>query len=90
MLPHTARKNIAPLHKHGESSIPYSNGGLEATTERATKLLSKIDAVATIRTVFAEVGMSDQVIIEGRDLLVACPAVPVDIVARPGSRRAIP
>jgi hypothetical protein len=56
--------------------MAYSNEVLEATTERATKLLSGIGAVATIRTLLAEAGMTDQAIIEGRDLLFACLAAP--------------
>ncbi len=56
--------------------MAYSSEILEASPERATKLLNGIGAVATIRTLLAEVGMTDQVIIEGRDYLFACLAAP--------------
>jgi hypothetical protein len=56
--------------------MAYSSEILEITPERATRLLSGIGAVATIRTLLAEAGMTDQAIIEGRDLLLACIAAP--------------
>ena len=56
--------------------MPYSPEILEATPGRATHLLSGIGAVATIRTLLFEAGMTDQDIIEGRDLLFACLAAP--------------
>ena len=56
--------------------MTYSTEVLEASTERATKLLSGIGAVAVIRTLLAEAGMTDEAIIEGRDLLFACLAAP--------------
>lgn len=61
--------------------MAYSREVLEATTERATKLLSGIGAVATIRTLLAGAGMTDQALIEGRDLLFACLAAPRGAVA---------
>jgi hypothetical protein len=56
--------------------MAYSSEILEASPDRATKLLNGIGAVATIRTLLADAGMTDQVIIEGRDLLFACLAAP--------------
>ena len=56
--------------------MPHSPEILEATPGRATHLLSGIGAVATIRTLLFEAGMTDQDIIEGRDLLFACLAAP--------------
>ena len=61
--------------------MAYSAQILEATTEKATKLLSGIGAVASIRTLMSEAGMTDQAIIEGRDLLFACLAAPRGITA---------
>jgi hypothetical protein len=54
---------------------------LEATPDRATRLLSGIGAVATIRTLLAGAGMTDQAIIEGRDFLFACLAAPRGLAA---------
>ena len=62
--------------------MSHSNEVLEASTERATKLLSGIGAVAVIRTLLAGAGMTDQDIIEGRDLLLACLAAPLGAVAQ--------
>lgn len=56
--------------------MTYSDEVLESTPERATKLLGGIGAVATIRTLLAQAGMSDQDITEGRDLLFGCLAAP--------------
>jgi hypothetical protein len=56
--------------------MAYSSEILEASPDRATTLLNGIGAVATIRTLLHEAGMTDQAIIEGRDLLFACLAAP--------------
>jgi hypothetical protein len=56
--------------------MAYSTEVLEASTERATRFLSGIGAVAVIRTLLAEAGMTDEAIIEGRDALFACLAAP--------------
>ncbi len=56
--------------------MAYSQQILEVTPDKATRLLSGIGAVATIRTLLSEAGMTDQAIIEGRDLLFACLAAP--------------
>jgi hypothetical protein len=61
--------------------MAFSSEVLEATPDRATRLLSDIGAVATIRTLLAEAGMADQDIIEGRDYLLACLAAPRGISA---------
>jgi hypothetical protein len=61
--------------------MAYSQEILEVTPERSTRLLSGIGAVATIRTLLAEAGMTDEVIIEGRDLLLACIAAPRGVTA---------
>jgi hypothetical protein len=61
--------------------MAYSSEVLEATPERATRLLSGIGAVATIRTLMFQAGMTDPVIIEGRDLLLDCIAAPRGIIA---------
>lgn len=61
--------------------MAYSSEVLEATPDRATRLLSGIGAVATIRTLLAEAGMTDQDIIEGRDNLLACLAAPRGVSA---------
>lgn len=61
--------------------MAYSQQILEATPDKATRLLSGIGAVATIRTLLAEAGMTDQAIIEGRDLLFACLAAPRGVSA---------
>jgi hypothetical protein len=62
-------------------AINYSDEVLEETPERTTKLLSGIGAVATIRTLLHEGGMTDDEIIEGRSLLMACLAAPRGSVA---------
>jgi hypothetical protein len=62
-------------------SINYSDEVLEETPERATKLLSGIGAVATIRTLLHAGGMNDDDIVEGRDLLMGCLAAPRGNVA---------
>src|SRR5262245_61698334 len=54
----------------------YSDEVLEQTPERATKFLSGLGAVPTIRTLLAQAGMSDDDIIEGRTLLLAVLAAP--------------
>ena len=54
---------------------------LEATPDKATRHLSGIGAVATIRTLLAEAGMTDEAIIEGRDYLCACLAAPRGLTA---------
>src|SRR4051794_1074842 len=56
--------------------MDYSDEVLEATPERATKLLTGIGAVATIRTLLFPAGMSNPDIAEGRTLLLACLAKP--------------
>ncbi|MEO7330723.1 MAG: hypothetical protein ABI193_19260 [Minicystis sp.] len=56
--------------------MTYSDKVLEETPARATKFLAGIGAVATIRTLLAQAGMTDNDIIEGRDLLFACLAAP--------------
>ena len=61
----------------------YSDEVLEAAPERATRLLTGIGAVATIRTLLFEAGMTNDAIIEGRTLLLACLAQPQD----PGPER---
>jgi hypothetical protein len=61
--------------------MAYSAQILEITPDKATRLLSGIGAVATIRTLLAEAGMTDQAIIEGRDLLFACLAAPRGVSA---------
>lgn len=61
--------------------MTYSSQILEATPDKVTRLLSGIGAVATIRTLLAEAGMTDQAIIEGRDLLFACLAAPRGVSA---------
>jgi hypothetical protein len=59
--------------------MAYSNEVLEETPERATKLLTGIGAVATIRTLLAGIGMNDDEIREGRELLLQCLAAPVRV-----------
>jgi hypothetical protein len=61
--------------------MAYSSEVLEATPDRATRLLSGIGAVPTIRTLLAEAGMTDQAIIEGREYLLACLAAPRGVAA---------
>src|SRR4051794_23662840 len=56
--------------------MDHSDEVLEATPERATRLLTGIGAVATIRTLLFQVGMTNEAIIEGRTLLLACLAKP--------------
>jgi hypothetical protein len=56
--------------------MAYSDEILEATPERVTRLLTGIGAVATIRTLLFEAGMTDDDIREGRELLLACLAAP--------------
>ena len=57
----------------------YSDEVLEATPERATKLLTGIGAVATIRTLLFQAGMTSDAITEGRTLLLACLAKPQEL-----------
>lgn len=57
--------------------MAYSDEILEAAPERATKLLTGIGAVPTIRTLLLQVGMTDDEIAEGRKLLLACLAAPL-------------
>jgi hypothetical protein len=57
--------------------MEYSDEVLEKTPERATKFLTGLGAVATLRTLLAEAGMADDDIIEGRTLLLACLAAPI-------------
>jgi hypothetical protein len=59
--------------------MEYSDEVLEATPERATKLLTGIGAVATIRTLLFQAGMTNEAITEGRTLLLACLAKPQDL-----------
>ncbi len=61
--------------------MAYSPQILEATPDRATRLLSGIGAVATIRTLLSDAGMTDQAIVEGRTLLFACLAAPRGLTA---------
>ncbi|MGK3988288.1 hypothetical protein WME99_34925 [Sorangium sp. So ce136] len=56
--------------------MDYSNEVLEATPERATKFLTGMGAVAAIRTMMAEAGMTDDDIVEGRTLLLDVLAAP--------------
>jgi hypothetical protein len=56
----------------------YSDEVLESTPERATRLLTGIGAVATIRTLLFQAGMTNGDIVEGRTLLLACLAQPQD------------
>ncbi|WP_437569032.1 hypothetical protein [Sorangium sp. So ce542] len=56
--------------------MEYSDAVLEATPERATKLLMGIGAVAAIRTLMAGAGMTDDDILEGRTLLLDVLAAP--------------
>ncbi|WP_437334141.1 hypothetical protein [Sorangium sp. So ce394] len=56
--------------------MDYSNEVLEATPERVTKFLLGIGAVAAIRTLMAEAGMTDDDIVEGRTLLLDVLAAP--------------
>jgi hypothetical protein len=56
--------------------MEYSDEILEAAPERATKLLTGIGAVPTIRTSLFAAGMTDADIAEGRKLLLACLAAP--------------
>ncbi|AUX48140.1 uncharacterized protein SOCE26_096700 [Sorangium cellulosum] len=56
--------------------MDYSDAVLEATPERATKLLMGIGAVAAVRTLMAEAGMDDDDILEGRALLLDVLAAP--------------
>ena len=59
--------------------MAYSDDVLEATPERVTRLLTGIGAVATIRTLLAGVGMNDDEIREGRELLLQCLAAPARV-----------
>jgi hypothetical protein len=59
--------------------MEYSDEVLEAAPERATRLLTGIGAVATIRTLLFQAGMTNEAITEGRTLLLACLAQPQDI-----------
>jgi len=59
----------------------YSIETLEETPERAIRLLTGIGAVATVRTLLASVGMDDDQLREGRDLLFLCLAAPKAIAA---------
>ena len=61
--------------------MAYSQQVLEVTPDKATRLPSGIGAVATVRTLLAEAGMTDQAIIEGRELLFACLAAPRGVSA---------
>ncbi|XXT18934.1 hypothetical protein WME94_52790 [Sorangium sp. So ce429] len=63
--------------------MEYSNEVLEATPERATKFLTGMGAVAAIRTMMAEAGMTDDDIVEGRTLLL-------DVLAAPRKSSAAP
>ncbi|WP_437779169.1 hypothetical protein [Sorangium sp. So ce1097] len=56
--------------------MEYSDAVLEATPERATKLLMGIGAVAAVRTLMAGAGMTDDDILEGRTLLFDVLAAP--------------
>lgn len=58
--------------------MAYSDEILEATPERATKLLTGIGAVPTVRTLLFQAGMADVEIAEGRKLLLACLAAPAE------------
>jgi hypothetical protein len=60
-------------------NMAYSDEVLEQTPERATRLLTGIGAVATIRTLLAGAGMNDHDILEGRTLLVQCLAAPAGV-----------
>jgi hypothetical protein len=62
--------------------MEYSDEVLEAAPERATKLLTGIGAVATIRTLMVQTGMTNEAIAEGRTLLLACLAKPQDLGAQ--------
>ncbi len=59
-----------------KESMVYSDETLEETPERATRLLTGIGGVATLRTLLASVGMDDDQIREGRDFLLSCLAAP--------------
>jgi hypothetical protein len=59
--------------------MEYSDEVLEAAPERATRLLTGIGAVATIRTLLYQAGMTNDAITEGRTLLLACLAKPQDL-----------
>jgi hypothetical protein len=63
--------------------MEYSNEVLEAAPERVTKFLMGLGAVAAIRTVMAEAGMTDDDILEGRTLLL-------DVLAAPRKSSAAP
>ncbi|XXY15683.1 hypothetical protein WME88_46335 [Sorangium sp. So ce216] len=63
--------------------MDYSDEVLEATPERATKLLTGMGAVAAIRTMMAAAGMTDDDILEGRTLLLDVLAAPRKIGAPP-------
>ncbi|WP_437742794.1 hypothetical protein WMF39_45950 [Sorangium sp. So ce1504] len=63
--------------------MEYSNEVLEATPERVTKFLMGMGAVAAIRTLMAEAGMTDDDILEGRALLL-------DVLAAPRKSSAAP
>jgi hypothetical protein len=56
--------------------IEYSDEVLEETPQRVTKFLNGIGAEPTIRTLLLGAGMTDDDIIEGRTLLLACLAAP--------------
>ncbi|WP_438024321.1 hypothetical protein [Sorangium sp. So ce233] len=63
--------------------MEYSNEVLEATPERATKFLTGMGAVAAIRTLMADAGMTDDDILEGRTLLLDVLAAPRKVGAAP-------
>lgn len=63
--------------------MDYSDEVLEATPERVTKFLTGMGAVATIRTLMAQAGMTDDDIVEGRTLLL-------DVLAAPRKQSAAP
>jgi hypothetical protein len=55
----------------------FTDETLEHTPEDATRFLNAIGAVASIRAALAHNGMTDEDIIEGRNLLFACLASPM-------------
>ncbi len=59
----------------------YSQEVLELTPERATRFLQGIGALPVVRTLLAHHGMKDTDIEEGRTLLLACLAQPMEVRA---------
>lgn len=57
-------------------ALDFTDETLERAPEDATRFLSGIGAVSTVRAILAHNGMTDEDIIEGRNLLLACLASP--------------